>query len=217
MGGGFLKLNLKFIPSAEFLKFRLLHLILHMKKLLFLDRDGTLVYEPSDYQLDDFSKLEFYKNVIYYLRKIVEETDFILVMVTNQDGLGTEKFPEEKFNAVHQLILKIFANEGVVFHNVHIDRSYPEDGLATRKPGTGMLTEYIEGDYDFENSYVIGDRLTDMELAKRLGASGIWLDQEPGLGAEEIQISPLDLDSTIMLKTQSWEEIYQHLTGFHSD
>jgi imidazoleglycerol-phosphate dehydratase/histidinol-phosphatase len=183
-----------------------------MKKLLFLDRDGTLVYEPADYQLDDFSKLEFYKNVIFYLRKIVQETDFTLVMVTNQDGLGTEKFPEEKFKAVHDLIIRILANEGIHFYNIHIDRSYPEEGLPTRKPGTGMLTEYIEGPYDLGNSFVVGDRLTDMELAKRLGAGGIWLDQEPGLGAEEIQISPLDLDSTIVLKTQSWEEIYQYLT-----
>ncbi|MCB0661781.1 MAG: histidinol-phosphatase [Saprospiraceae bacterium] len=183
-----------------------------MNKLLFLDRDGTLVYEPHDYILDDFSKLEFYKNVIYFLRKIVEETDFKLVMVTNQDGLGTPKFPEEKFQKVQDLILKILANEGIHFYNIHIDRSYPEDNLPTRKPGTGMLTEYIEGNYDLSKSYVIGDRLTDMELAKRLGAKGIWLDQEPALGANEIQVSPLDLDTTIMLQTQSWEAIYKHLT-----
>ncbi|MEZ4949112.1 MAG: histidinol-phosphatase [Saprospiraceae bacterium] len=203
-----LKVNFKFILSSlNTSTFKLKK----MRKLLFLDRDGTLVYEPHDYILDDFSKLEFYKGVIFNLKRIVDQSSFQLVMVTNQDGLGTDVFPEFKFQPIHDLILKIFKNEGIEFLDIHIDRSFPQDGLDTRKPGTGMLKAYFKNEFDLKNSVVIGDRLTDMELAKNLGAKGIWLDQEPSLGANEIHTSPLSLDETIVMKTQSWKEIADYL------
>ena len=141
------------------------------KKLLFIDRDGTLIAEhPPTYQIDAFEKVSFYPFVFKYLTKISEELDYELVLVSNQDGLGTEKFPEEQFHPVHDHIMKSFASEGIVFSEELIDKSFPEDNLHTRKPGTGMFTNYLDNPlYDISNSYVIGDRITDVQLAKNLG------------------------------------------------
>ncbi len=183
-----------------------------MKKILFIDRDGTLVIEPPvDYQLDSLEKLEFYPRVFQYLSRIVKELDYELVMVTNQDGLGTDSFPEDTFWPAHNKMMQAFTNEGIHFNAVHIDRSFPADMAPTRKPRTGLLTEYIEGDYDLANSFVLGDRLTDMELAKNLGAKGIFISQETGLGDEELSTKKQDLAQTIALTTQSWEAIYTFL------
>ncbi len=183
-----------------------------MKKVLFLDRDGTLVLEPPvDYQLDSLEKLEFYPQVFQYLSKIVQELDYELVMVTNQDGLGTDAFPEADFNPPHEKIIQAFANEGISFSEILIDRTFPEDNAPTRKPRTGLMTKYLEGDYDLKNSFVLGDRLTDMELAKNLGTKGIWINQEPDLGADEIETDPRNLDEVIVLTTQNWADIYRFL------
>ncbi len=180
-----------------------------MKKVLFIDRDGTLALEPKDYQLDTFEKLIFYPQVFTFLGKIAKELDYSLVMVTNQDGLGTDSFPENTFWPVHELLLKSFEQEGIVFEEVHIDRSFPEDNSPNRKPKTGLLTSYIEDkQYDLNHSYVIGDRLTDMELAKNLGAKGIFIANDETLGAEE---APEGLADSIALKTTAWEAIYKFL------
>lgn len=169
-----------------------------MKNILFIDRDGTLVIEPPiDFQLDSLEKLEFYPGVFQSLAKIARELDFELVMVTNQDGLGTASFPEEDFWPTQNKIIQAFKNEGIVFSEILIDKSLPEEKSPNRKPGTGMLNKYIYGDYDLANSYVIGDRKTDMELAKNLGSKGIYLGEEKL--ADEC------------LNTKSWEEIYQYL------
>ena len=181
-----------------------------MKKVLFIDRDGTLTLEPNDFQLDSFDKLIFYPNVFQYLSKIAKELDYELVIVTNQDGLGTSSFPENTFWPVHNFILQSFENEGVVFDQVFIDKSFPKDQQPTRKPGTELLKSYIDNPaYDLENSYVIGDRLTDMELAKNLGCKGILIDTDTERGAAEV--TDAALDAVIVLKTQVWEEIYQRL------
>jgi imidazoleglycerol-phosphate dehydratase / histidinol-phosphatase len=165
-----------------------------MKKVLFIDRDGTLVIEPPvDYQLDSLEKLTYYPGVFQWLSKIVQELDFELVMVTNQDGLGTNSFPEETFWPSQDKIIEAFKNEGIVFKEVLIDRSFPEDNAPTRKPRTGLLNEYIYGNYDLANSFVIGDRATDIELASNLGAQGIFI----GDSLEKASIS-----------TWNWSEIY---------
>lgn len=183
-----------------------------MQKILFLDRDGTLVLEPPiDYQLDSLEKLEFYPKVFQYLSRIVQELEYKLVMVTNQDGLGTDSFPEETFHPPHNKMMNAFEKEGITFSEVIIDRSFPEDNAPTRKPRTGLLTKYMNGDYDLENSFVIGDRLTDMELAKNLGAKGIWINTEPELGAGELSEKASSLDDTIVLTTLDWEAIYRFL------
>ena len=180
-----------------------------MKKVLFIDRDGTLALEPEDYQLDAFDKLIFYPQVFTYLGKIAKELDYTLVMVTNQDGLGTESFPENTFWPVHNLLLKSLEQEGIFFEEVLIDRSLPKDSAPTRKPKTGMLTQYFDdSQYDLANSYVIGDRLTDIELAKNLNAKGIFITNNETLGANEASGS---LNETIVLKTKSWEAIYDFL------
>ena len=181
-----------------------------MKKVLFIDRDGTLTLEPNDFQLDSFDKLIFYPNVFQYLSKIAKELDYELVIVTNQDGLGTSSFPENTFWPVHNFILQSFENEGVVFDQVFIDKSFPKDQQPTRKPGAELLKSYIYNPaYDLENSYVIGDRLTDMELAKNLGCKGILIDTDTERGAAEV--TDAALDAVIVLKTQVWEGIYQRL------
>ena len=181
-----------------------------MKKVLFIDRDGSLTLEPNDFQLDSFDKLIFYPNVFQYLSKIAKELDYELVIVTNQDGLGTSSFPENTFWPVHNFILQSFENEGVVFDQVFIDKSFPKDQQPTRKPGAELLKSYINNPvYDLENSYVIGDRLTDMELAKNLGCKGILIDIDTERGAAEV--TDAALDAVIVLKTQLWEEIYQRL------
>lgn len=180
-----------------------------MKKVLFIDRDGTLALEPDDYQLDAFDKLMFYPQVFTYLGKIAKELDYTLVMVTNQDGLGTDSFPEETFWPVHKLLLKTFEQEGIIFEEVLIDRSFPKDNVPTRKPRTGMLTKYLNPrEYDLANSYVIGDRLTDMELAKNLKTKGIFIANDEVLGMEEVSG---DLNGFVSLKTVSWEAIYHFL------
>ena len=180
-----------------------------MKKVLFIDRDGTLALEPADYQLDALEKLIFYPEVFTYLGKIAREMDYELVMVTNQDGLGTSSFPEDSFWPTHNFVLKSFENEGVVFDNILIDKSFPADNAPTRKPRTGLLTQYLDSEqYDLANSYVIGDRLTDMELAKNLGAKGLFLANDITLGANE---AASDLEAAIALKTTQWKEIYSYL------
>ena len=180
-----------------------------MKKVLFIDRDGTLALEPKDYQLDAFEKLIFYPQVFTFLGKIAKELDYSLVMVTNQDGLGTDSFPENTFWPAHELLLKSFEQEGIVFEEVLIDRSFPEDNSPNRKPKTGLLTSYIEDkQYDLNHSYVIGDRLTDMELAKNLGAKGIFIANDKTLGAEEASEG---LTDSIAIKTTTWEAIYKFL------
>ena len=181
------------------------------KKVLFIDRDGTLAKEPNDEQLDAFEKLVFYPKVFTYLGKIANELDFELVMITNQDGLGTESFPEDTFWPVHHLILESFKNEGVFFDEILIDRTFAKDNAPTRKPNTGLLTGYFSEVYDLKNSFVIGDRLTDMELAKNLGAKGIFINDETHLGTDEITISKTDLSDHIVLETNDWEEIYAFL------
>ncbi len=183
-----------------------------MKKILFIDRDGTLVIEPPiDYQLDSLEKLVFYPGVFQYLSRIVKELDYELVMVTNQDGLGTDSFPEDTFWPAHNKMVQAFTNEGIDFTAVHIDRSFPADMAPTRKPRTGLLTQYMEGDYDLANSFVLGDRLTDMELAKNLGAKGIFISQNNGLGEDELSTKNQALEKTISLTTDRWEAIYHFL------
>ena len=184
-----------------------------MKRILFIDRDGTLINEaPPTYQIDSFDKLEFYPNMFQYLNRIAKELDYELVMVTNQDGLGTVSFPEETFWPVHNFIMKSLENEGIHFSKVFIDKSYPHENLPTRKPAVGMLTEYLDRvKYDLENSFVIGDRITDVQLAKNLGCKAIWLNSDPNLGGTEIKDSVAALQSFIALETISWEEIYTFL------
>ena len=180
-----------------------------MKKVLFIDRDGTLALEPDDYQLDALDKLVFYPEVFTYLGKIASEMDYELVMVTNQDGLGSSSFPEETFWPTHNFLLKTFENEGVVFEAVLIDKSFPADNAPTRKPRTGLLSEYLDASrYDLANSFVIGDRLTDMELAKNLKAKGLFIANDESLGANEAGEA---LEASIALKTTSWEAIYRYL------
>ena len=183
-----------------------------MKKILFIDRDGTMVLEPNDYQLDSFEKLEFYPNAFQYLAKIAQELDFELVMVTNQDGLGTDSHPEINFWPVHNLIMKSFENEGVVFKEVFIDKTFPYQNAPTRKPATGMLTQYIDNpEYDLANSFVIGDRITDVELAKNLGSKAIFIDTNEALGGDEISSKRGELDFVIALQTTDWKVIYEFL------
>ena len=184
-----------------------------MKKVLFIDRDGTLIKEaPPTYQIDSFEKLEFYPDMFTWMGKIAKEFDFELVMVTNQDGLGTASFPEETFLPVHTLIMKSLANEGIHFNSIKIDRSFAKDNAPTRKPGTGMLIEYINSpEYDLANSFVIGDRITDVELAKNLGCKAIWLNNDSSLGAAEVNNDLQQLQATIALETPEWKKIYEFL------
>jgi len=183
-----------------------------MKKVLFIDRDGTLAIEPPlDYQLDSFEKLEFYPKVFQYLGKIAKELDFELVMVTNQDGLGTDSFPEATFWPVHNFLINTFEKEGVVFTEQIIDKTFSKDNALTRKPNTGLLTHYFSELYDLENSFVIGDRLTDIELAKNLGAKGILINNNNSEGEDEITVAKEELRKFIALETNDWSEIYEFL------
>jgi len=178
-----------------------------MKKILFVDRDGTLIIEPKDKQIDSFDKLVFYPEVITYLRKISLELDYELVLVTNQDGLGTKSFPENTFWPTHNLMLKIFNSEGVIFSDILIDKSLPKENAPTRKPRTGMLKKYIKNsNYDLKNSFVIGDRDSDMILAKNLGSKGIYINRENSKNDHQS-----DTESMILLKSNSWEEVYKYL------
>ena len=185
-----------------------------MKKVLFIDRDGTLIKEvPPTYQLDSFSKLEFYPDMFLYMRKIAEELDYELVMVTNQDGLGTDIFPEESFWPVHNVVMTSLVNENIHFSKVLIDKTYPSDNAPTRKPGTGMLLEYLDNPaYDIANSFVIGDRITDIQLAKNLGCKGFWLNIDSTLGAAEINDAVESLrKDTIVVESPHWKDIYEYL------
>ncbi|MDB4192147.1 bifunctional histidinol-phosphatase/imidazoleglycerol-phosphate dehydratase HisB [Flavobacteriaceae bacterium] len=183
-----------------------------MKKVLFIDRDGTLAIEPPvDYQLDSFEKLEFYPKVFQYLGKIAKELDFELVMVTNQDGLGTDSFPEATFWPLHNFLINTFEKEGVVFTEQIIDKTFSKDNALTRKPNTGLLTHYFSELYDLENSFVIGDRLTDIELAKNLGAKGILINNNNTEGEDEITVAKEELRKFIALETNDWSEIYEFL------
>jgi len=184
-----------------------------MKKLLFIDRDGTLIKEaPPTYQVDSFDKLEFYPDMFTWLRKIAAELDFEFVMVTNQDGLGTASYPEETFWPVQNFVLKSLENESVFFSDIHIDRTFASDNAPTRKPATGMLTRYLNNpEYDMEGSFVIGDRITDVELAKNLGCKAIWLNNDVTLGAAEIANDISILQPVIALETTNWKSVYEFL------
>ena len=182
-----------------------------MRKLLLIDRDGTLIKEPHDEQVDSFEKLEFYPEVFSYLKKITAKGDYDLLMITNQDGLGTQAFPENTFWPVQNFIVNTFGNEGVIFKDILIDRTFPHENAETRKPKTGLVKPYLEGDYDIENSIVIGDRLTDIELAKNIGCKGIFINQHRELGNDELESSKAELQSYIALETNSWQDIYEFL------
>ncbi len=181
-----------------------------MKQVLFIDRDGTLAIEPPiDFQLDSFDKLEFFPGVFQYLGKIAKELNFKIVMVTNQDGLGTDAFPEDTFWPVHNFLIQSFKNEGVEFDEQIIDRTFEHENAPTRKPRIGLLTHYLKEGYDLENSFVIGDRLTDIELAKNLGAKGILINVEGQEKPNEDSIAKFK--EVIALQTSSWEDIYNFL------
>ena len=181
------------------------------RPILFIDRDGTIIKEPEDEQIDSFEKLEFYPKVFQFLSKIAKELNFEIVMITNQDGLGTEVYPEDTFWPVHNFVLKAFEAEGVVFKEQFIDRTFAKDNAPTRKPNTGLLTKYFSEDYDLANSFVIGDRLTDIELAKNLGAKGIFINDNTNLGTDEVTVSNNELEDYIALETNNWELIYKFL------
>jgi len=181
------------------------------RPVLFIDRDGTLIKESADEQIDSFEKLKFYPKVFQYLSKIAKELNFEIVMITNQDGLGTDVYPEDTFWPVHNFVLKTFEAEGVVFKEQFIDRTFAKDNAPTRKPNTGLLTKYFSEDYDLANSFVIGDRLTDVELAKNLGSKGIFINDNTNLGTDEVTVSNSELEDYIALETNDWEAIYKFL------
>lgn len=181
-------------------------------KLLFLDRDGTLVLEPENYQVDRLDKIVFYPGVFYWLGRIVRELDFTLVMVTNQDGLGTEAYPEARFQEAQDFILRAFEGEGIHFHEICVDRSFASEQLPTRKPNTGMLTHYLEDSaWNVPDSFVIGDRITDVKLAANLGCKGIWINNDPELGASELAPDDSSIADALALSTSSWETIFEFL------
>ncbi|MEQ3499222.1 bifunctional histidinol-phosphatase/imidazoleglycerol-phosphate dehydratase HisB [Tenacibaculum sp. SSH1-16] len=182
-----------------------------MKKILFIDRDGTLIKEPADEQTDSFEKLQFYPKVFQGLSKIAKELDFELVLVTNQDGLGTEAYPENTFWPVHNFVMNTLKEEGIEFVEEIIDRTFAKDNQPTRKPNTGLLTKYFSKEYDLKNSFVIGDRLTDIELAKNLGTQGIYINDETNLGTDEITVKREELDDFIVLESNDWNTIYEFL------
>ena len=184
-----------------------------MKRILFIDRDGTLINEaPPTYQIDSFEKLEFYPHAFEFMTKIAAEFDYELVMVTNQDGLGTSSFPENTFLPVQNFVMKALENEGIHFSAVHIDGTLAKDNAPTRKPRTGMLLKYLNNDqYDIKNSFVIGDRITDVQLAKNLGCKAIWLNNDPNLGGKEVSSSQKELEQIVALQTTQWNKIYEFL------
>lgn len=189
-----------------------------MKRVLFIDRDGTLILEPEDEQIDSFAKLKFYPEALQYLPRIAKELDFELVLVSNQDGLGTASHPEENFLPVHRFIIETFAGEGVHFVKEHIDRTFPDENAPTRKPGIGLLKEYFDAtQYNLSESFVIGDRINDVKLAENLGAKAIWLRNNDDLGkAENLNVQY----ESVVLETTDWKSIYEFLklgtrTGEH--
>jgi imidazoleglycerol-phosphate dehydratase/histidinol-phosphatase len=179
-----------------------------MKKALFIDRDGTLVVEPPvDFQVDSLEKLEYLPGVFRNLYFIRQQLDYELIMVSNQDGMGSPRYPEEIFNLVQDKILMAFKNEGITFDAIHIDCSMPEDNLPTRKPGTAMLTAYMESAYDLANSFVIGDRLTDIELARNLGAKAILIGEQ----GQQPEIDKAGLSSHCGYLAGDWSAVYAYL------
>jgi imidazoleglycerol-phosphate dehydratase / histidinol-phosphatase len=180
-----------------------------MQKILFIDRDGTLIDEPAPtYQIDSLEKLEFLPYVFQSLAKIVQELDYQLVIITNQDGLGTIDFPVDRFQPAHEKMMTAFKNEGIEFADVLIDRTYEHQKAPTRKPNIGLLTKYTEapeGVYDLQNSFVIGDRVTDVQLAKNLGAKGIFIHDDHNL------LIAKQLEHHCALMTTDWREIYRFL------
>ena len=181
------------------------------KKVLFIDRDGTLILETDDFKIEKFEKLIFYPNVFQYLGRIARELDYELIMVTNQDGLGTPEFPEADFWEVQKFIVLCFDNEEIHFEKVFIDKSFPSENLPTRKPGTGMLTEFFSDQYDLKNSLVIGDRITDVMLAKNLDCKCVWMNDGRGLGATDIKEGVEQLKPYIGIETRDWQKIYEYL------
>ena len=186
------------------------------KRFLFIDRDGTLINEvPPTYQVDAWEKLEFYPHIFEYMTRIAK-LGFELVMVSNQDGMGTLSFPAESFWPIQNFVIKSFKNEDVVFADVLIDATTPEQHAPTRKPGIGMFTKYLNNpEYDIQNSFVIGDRITDMELAKNLGCKGLWIKNHPGLGASGSD-DEHQLANFIVLETTEWKNVYAYLSGMRS-
>jgi imidazoleglycerol-phosphate dehydratase/histidinol-phosphatase len=184
-----------------------------MKKILFIDRDGTLIQEaPPSYQIDSFSKLAFYPDMFTWMKKIATELNFELVMVTNQDGLGTAAYPEETFWPVHEFVMNTLENENIFFSNVHIDKTFAADHAPTRKPATGMLIQYLDNPaYDIPGSFVIGDRITDVQLAKNLGCKAIWLNNDASLGAAEVNNDMSTLQEVVGLETISWKAVWEYL------
>ena len=185
-----------------------------LQKILFVDRDGTIIRETPDEQIDSFEKLEFYPGALQYLPKIAAELDYELVMVTNQDGLGTASYPAETFWPVQNFVLKTLENEGLIFSNICVDRTFPSENAPTRKPGTGMLTQYLDTEkYDLKGSYTIGDRKNDVLLAYNLGAKAIWLNDDSNLGGHEFSGKEEEekIKSTVALETTDWQKIYEFL------
>ena len=185
-----------------------------LQKLLFIDRDGTLILETPDEQIDSFAKLTFYPGALQYLPKIAAELDYELVMVTNQDGLGTASYPEDTFWPVQNFVLKTLENEGVKFSNICVDRTFAKDNAPTRKPGTGMLTQYFDTEkYDLKSSFTIGDRKNDVLLGHNLGAKAIWLNDNSNLGNNEFsgQAEEDAVKNTVALETTDWRKIYEFL------
>ena len=183
----------------------------NLKKILFLDRDGTIIVEPpTDYQVDSYEKLQFLPKAIYYLTKIVEEFDYKLVMVTNQDGLGTDVYPEDTFWGPHNLMMDVLKTEGIEFSEVVIDRTFAKDNALTRKPNTGLLTKYLQGDFDLKNSFVIGDRLTDILLAKNMGCQGILIGKSADT-SDDYMANGVDVSEVLALEADHWKNIYEFL------
>lgn len=171
-----------------------------MQPILFIDRDGTIIQETDDEKIETIEKLDFLPEALYYLKKIKEEFDYLFVMVTNQDGLGTEVFPDHEFWPVHNFIMRLLETERIHFDAVHIDEHFEKDGHPNRKPGTGMLTGYMDGSYDLANSYVLGDRATDVQLARNLGCKAIYLSSAYSDDGTEAELKP-----------KNWQEIYEYL------
>ena len=180
-----------------------------MKKILFIDRDGTIINEPKDFQVDSFEKLEFKTSVLKYLSKISEELDFDLVMVTNQDGLGTKSFPEKDFWPIQNFVIKTLENEGIYFKEILIDRTFPDENANTRKPNTGLIEKYLsDKNINFNESFVIGDRLTDLKFAQNIGCKGILIND---LTTADHLKSGKNLDKNSMFFFQDWKSIYDFL------
>jgi|SRR6478609_30705 len=183
------------------------------KRILFIDRDGTLIIEPKGGNIDSWDKLEFFPYAFKYMNLIATEFDYELVIVSNQDGLGTEYFPYSTFQPIQDFIIKSFENEGVHFSDVYIDGSFKEDKSPNRKPRIGMIKHYLDdANYDVANSFVIGDRITDVQMAKTLGCKGIWINRREGLGLKEITDTVEVLRETALaLETTNWKDIYEFL------